>query len=89
MSGDVVIPYGTGSGYWREQRRRRTEASIGTVIYFGRCNFGRDHLFMPVIRRTKTRLVCSNGERTDSVMIESGHIVGRLGARMALIGDDA
>ncbi len=62
---------------WSKELEIRKVASIGTIFYIGRCNFGRDELILPLVSRTKTQLVCSDGERTERIMIGSGRVVGR------------
>ena len=62
---------------WSDEFRKRREAKKGDLFYMGRTNFGQDKLVLPVIRKTKTQLICSDGTRTERIMIGTGHVVGR------------
>lgn len=66
----------SGRDYWREQSRMRRTAKAGDLVHFGKTDFGTRELVLPIVRITKTRLVCSDGSRTESAMIESARQVG-------------
>lgn len=48
------------------------DAKIGDVLDLGMTNFGTERLRLPVVRITKTTIVCSDGIRTESVMKTTG-----------------
>lgn len=73
--------------YWENQRKRRVNAPIGTLVDFGPCNFGRDTLILPILRRTRMRLVCGDEKHTEQVMLESGRRVGHRRGSVPIVAD--
>lgn len=66
---------------WTAELEIRKTAPIGTLFFMGMCNFGKDESVLPLVRRTKTQLVCSDGKRTERIMIVTGAVVGRVCGR--------
>lgn len=56
----------------RRPERPWMKAKIGDTLNLGLTNFGREYLYLPVIRLTKTMIVCSDGKRTEYVMKSTG-----------------
>jgi dUTP pyrophosphatase len=70
---------------WAVQRKLRAEAPIGTYFHFGKMNFGVHENVLPLIRRTKTQLICSDGNRTERAMISSGKILSHTTSRVKAV----
>lgn len=62
---------------WNAQKVLRKNAKPGDRFFIGITNFGTEKLYLPVARVTKTQIVCSDGKRTERIMIASGMVVGR------------
>jgi hypothetical protein len=71
---------------WVAELQKRKDAVPGDRFHLGATNFGRDELILPVIKITRTQITCSDGERTERVMIHSGKIVGRILSVAKFIG---
>lgn len=62
--------------FWTKQKTLRKAAKVGDWIHFGVFNGGTAELVLPVIKRSDTQFTCSNGDRTERVMIQSGRVIG-------------
>lgn len=47
-------------------------AEVGDTVDFGCDGSGSERIVLPVVRLTKTMIVCSDGQRTERVMRSTG-----------------